>query len=286
MGTAKTGGNLTMWQWLMFSKHLQELNFEQLGEAVAELGFDGVDLTVRPNGHIEPDQATQKLPHAVATLQRFRLSVPMITTHFTDPNEPFVKEVFTVAADCGVQFIKLGYWRYSTFGTLRALMDEVRRSLDGFAQLAERYGICVAVHTHSGAYLTASPFVLAELLRPFDAQRVAAYADSGHLAVEGGLMGWQQGLEWLGEKVRVVGCKDFAWVNEQGSWRVKVVPVGDGIVQWRAFFRCLHQMGFDGLISVHSEYAGWNAQQVIAQTRDDLQRLKAWAMEGQNTSDR
>jgi sugar phosphate isomerase/epimerase len=99
-------------------------------------------------------------------------------------------------------------------------------------------------------------------------------------------MGWQQGLEWLGGKVRVVGCKDFAWVNEQGSWRVKVVPVGDGIVQWRAFFRCLHQMGFDGLISVHSEYAGWNAQQVIAQTRDDLQRLKAWAMEGQNTSDR
>jgi hypothetical protein len=45
-------------------------------------------------------------------------------------------------------------------------------------------------------------------------------------------------------------------------------------------------MGFDGLISVHSEYTGWNAQQVIAQTRDDLQRLKAWAMEGQNTSDR
>jgi len=269
-----------MWQWLMFSKHLQELNFEQLGEAVADLGFDGVDLSVRPGGHIEPADAARKLPHAVNTLQRYHLTVPMLTTHFTDPAEPFVREVFSTAADCGVRFIKLGYWRYSTFGTLRMLMDEVQRTLDGFAQLAERYGVCVVVHTHSGSYLTASPFVLAELLRPFDTQQVAAYADAGHLAVEGGLMGWQQGLEWLGGKVRVVGCKDFAWVNEQGAWRVKVVPVGDGIVQWRSFFRCLHQMGFEGLISVHSEYAGWNAQQVIAQTRSDFQRLKAWAMEG------
>ncbi len=38
------------WQWLMFSKHLQALNFEQLGEAVAAIGFDGVDLTVREGG--------------------------------------------------------------------------------------------------------------------------------------------------------------------------------------------------------------------------------------------
>lgn len=274
-----------MWQWLMFSKHLQALNFEQLGATVAELGFDGVDLTLRPGGHIEPVEAAQKLPQAIATLQRFHLSVPMITTHLTDPTEPFVGEVFAVAADWGVQFIKLGYWHYSTFGTLRTLMDEVCHTLDKFAQLAERYGVCVVVHTHSGGYLTASPFVLAELLRPFDSQRVAAYADAGHLAVEGGLMGWQQGLEWLGEKVRVAGCKDFAWVNEQGVWRVKVVPIGDGIVQWRAFFRCLHQMGFDGPISVHSEYSGWNAQQVIAQTRNDFQRLKIWAVEGQNASD-
>lgn len=271
------------WQWLMFSKHLQELDFARLGEVVAGMGFDGIDLTVRSGGHIEPADAKSRLPVAVETFRRFNLSLPMITTNFVDAAEPFAEEVFAVASDCGVKFIKLGYWRYRDFGSLRQLIGIARKSLEGIAKMAERYKICAVVHTHSGNFLTASPFVLAELLDGFDPKFIAAYVDAGHIFVEGGLMGWQQGMEAIAEKIRVVACKDFAWFKEDGRWGAKVVPIGEGIVRWREFFACLRKLGFDGPISVHSEYAGWTTEQVIAQTRKDLPILKRFASESDNS---
>ena len=36
----------------IFSKHLQWLDFEDVGKYVRDLGFDGVDLAVRKNGHV------------------------------------------------------------------------------------------------------------------------------------------------------------------------------------------------------------------------------------------
>src|SRR5215213_6799677 len=39
---------------VMFSKHLAELAWADLGQAVRQAGFDGVDLTVRPGGHVLP----------------------------------------------------------------------------------------------------------------------------------------------------------------------------------------------------------------------------------------
>ncbi len=271
------------WQWLMFSKHLQELDFERLGEVVAEMGFDGVDLTVRNGGHIEPADAKTQLPIAAKTLQKFKLSLPMITTNFVNADEPFANEVFSVAADCGVKFIKLGYWRYRDFGSLRQLVSAAKKSLEGITRLSERHGICAVVHTHSGNFLTASPFVLAELLEGFDPKFVAAYVDAGHIFVEGGLMGWQQGMEAIADKIRVVACKDYAWFKEGERWNAKVVPIGEGIVRWREFFACLRKLGFDGPISVHSEYEGWTTEQVIAQTRKDLPILKRFASESDNS---
>lgn len=258
----------------MFSKHLQELDFEQLGKVVSEMGFDGVDLTVRRNGHIEPENVKTHLPVAAKTVQKFKLSLSMITTGIIDASEPFALDIFATAAECGVKFIKLGYWRYFEFGSLREIVDAAKRSIEGIAELAKRYNICAVVHTHSGSFLTASPFVLAELLKDFDPEVVGAYVDSGHIFVEGGLMGWQQGLEVLADKIRVVACKDFAWFRENGKWKVKVVPIGKGIVRWREFFACLRQMGFEGPISVHSEYEGWTTERVISQTRKDLSLLK------------
>ena len=43
-------------KWMMFIKHLQTLPLPEAGRAIQGLGFEGVDLTVRPNGSVEPDR--------------------------------------------------------------------------------------------------------------------------------------------------------------------------------------------------------------------------------------
>ena len=52
----------------IFSKHLQFVQGAELAKAAADLGFDGVDITVRKGGHILPENVKQTLPPLVATL--------------------------------------------------------------------------------------------------------------------------------------------------------------------------------------------------------------------------
>ena len=51
----------------LFSKHLPELR-ERARKAVKEAGFDGVDLTVRAQGHVLPEKAADDLPRAVEAI--------------------------------------------------------------------------------------------------------------------------------------------------------------------------------------------------------------------------
>lgn len=39
----------------LFTKPLHWMNYDQLAESVAKMGLDGLDLTVRPQGHVLPE---------------------------------------------------------------------------------------------------------------------------------------------------------------------------------------------------------------------------------------
>src|SRR5690349_15293313 len=54
-------------RFMMFSKHLQSLPLQTAAQKVRELGFEGLDLTVRPGGFVEPAQVQERLPEAIAT---------------------------------------------------------------------------------------------------------------------------------------------------------------------------------------------------------------------------
>jgi len=104
---------------VMFSKVLQPLgSMEKTADVIADLGFDGVDLTVREKGHIEPQDAAKMLPEAVKIFEKRNLKIGMITTNITDISSPCAEEIIKTAADCGIKYLKLGYWRYDGFGTI------------------------------------------------------------------------------------------------------------------------------------------------------------------------
>src|SRR5947207_3115697 len=63
-----------------FSKHLPGMDAARLGRTLKSLGFAGVDLTVRPGGHVDPKRVAQDLPPFVAGIRKEGLTVPMITT--------------------------------------------------------------------------------------------------------------------------------------------------------------------------------------------------------------
>ena len=267
---------------VMFSKMYHSLSVADAGKVIKDMGFDGVDLTVRPEGHVLPENAATELPGALKTLRDMGLSTPMITTSITDASAPFAEDIMATASANGITLLKLGYWNYLGFGNLTAQMDSAKRDLDTLAPLAEKHGVCLCLHTHSGPYLTAMPGLLRELIEDRSPDNFGAYVDLGHMNIEGGLSGWELGLDMLADRIRIVAAKGAGWFYEAGfagarpKWERKLMPARESAVHWEEAFTYLKQAGFDGPVSVHSEYEGGHSWRVLdvdgitAQTREDV----------------
>jgi sugar phosphate isomerase/epimerase len=273
-------------QLVMFTKHLQEFPVAEAAKRVKAMGFDGLDLTVRPGGHVVPERVGVELPKAVADARAEGLTVPMISTAITAATSPHSEAILAAAAHDDIRKIKLGYWNIPKGGTLRQALDQSRRELDGLEKLAETYHVTLGIHNHSGpGYVNCQPAVLWTILRDRDPDRIASYFDAGHAAVEGGNGGWSQSFDLLSPQIRMIAIKDFAWKSEPGKpkavWHDLQVPLRDGIVPWPAFFERLSHTTFDGPISLHSEYQGkhsWRdltTAELIEQTAADLALVKA-----------
>ncbi len=94
----------------IFSKHLPELGYHDLGKVASQMGFDGVDLTVRKGGHVLPERAAGDLPRAVEAIRAHQLTVPMITTEIVDARASDTRPILQAASSCGVKLWKTG-WR-------------------------------------------------------------------------------------------------------------------------------------------------------------------------------
>ena len=78
----------------LFSKHLQFLDYNKMSIAAAEMGFDGLDLTVRKNGHVLPENVVEDLPKAVTAMKKYGLAPKMITTNVWDAQDIVNQNVF------------------------------------------------------------------------------------------------------------------------------------------------------------------------------------------------
>lgn len=271
-------------QLIMFTKMLKnigKLTLDQAGDHMAAMGFGGADLTVREDGYVLPEEVKKRLPEAVEELKSKGLDVPMITTNVTDANRGYARDIFKTASDCGVKYIKLGYWDYEGFGRAKDQIRTMQSDLNGIYRLSEECSLTAAVHIHSGNYLSSNAAVLWMLLRDYDPHYLGAYIDPGHMAVEGGITGWRIGMDLLQENTRMVAVKDFGWFREGDSgktgkkgWRADIVPLSEGLVPWAEVFQYLRGMAFEGPISLHSEYDNYSFEDLIRQTREDLRYVK------------
>lgn len=267
----------------MFTKMLKNignLELEEAADRIADIGFDGADLVVRPDGYVLPEKASKELPGAIQILESRDLAVPMITTDITNADDGFAQEIFSSASKSGVEFIKLGYWKYEGFGKIKSQIEKAHEQLKGIERLSREYGVTAAIHTHSGPFLSANPAVVLMLLQSHDPKYICAYIDPGHLLAQTGPTGWEMGIDILREYVRLVAIKNFWYfrvVDEktgEGKWERRMLPLREELVPWPQVFKYLKAIGFDGNVSLHSEYEGFTLEELIHQTREDLRYLK------------
>jgi sugar phosphate isomerase/epimerase len=272
----------------IFSKHLLFLQGAQLAQAAASMGFDGIDLTVRKGGHVEPSRVKQDLSGLVAIIRQHGLEVPMLTTDIADTSSAYVEDILQCMSELNIRHYRWGGFKYTDDRSIPAQLDSLKPRVAKLAALNARYHVCAMYHTHSGLNLVGAPiWDLHELLTGFDPAAVGVNYDIGHATVEGGFGGWIDSFRVTGPYVRGVAVKDFLWEkNAHGQWRPAWKPLGQGMVNFPKFFQMIAASQFSGPLQLHFEYplqgadqgmkAVSNPQEVFTTMRRDLQQLRGY----------
>jgi L-ribulose-5-phosphate 3-epimerase len=239
-------------KFCFFSKHLSDLSVPDLASAVIDMGYDAIDLTVRPGGHVLPEKVTDDLPRALDTIRTKGTSVAMITTGLVSPTEPTARPILQAAAKAGIKLVKPGYWKYA-LKDVRAEISSMAKDVAGLAALAKEYGVELGVHNHTG-YIGASIWDLAPHMDTLDAHAVGYYFDPRHAVVEGGGVGWKTATLLVVPRLKMIAVKDFYWEKQGGTWKIKSCPIGEGMVEWPWFASTIVASKFAGPISQHFEY--------------------------------
>jgi sugar phosphate isomerase/epimerase len=239
-------------QYCFFSKHLPDLDWNDLAAATIDMGFDAIDLTVRAKGHVLPERVVDDLPRAADAIRARGTTIGMITTEVTAASQPAAAAIFATAARIGVPLIKVGYWKY-TLADVRAEVAAMGRDLAGLAALAQQHRVTLGVHNHQG-YIGGALWDIAPHVERLDARAIGYYFDPRHAVVEGGGGTWKAATQLVSSRLRMIAVKDAFWEKGPRGWEIRNCPMGEGMVDWPWFAAAMAKAAFAGPISVHLEY--------------------------------
>ena len=269
----------------VFSKHLQFLDYEAMAETAAEIGFDGVDLTVRgrKGAHVLPENVEEDLPRAVEAIRGAGLEVPMMATDITDPKAAQTKTVLETASDLGIRHYRMGKFSYPEETSVEEALQAYKAPMRQLAKLNEQFGIHGDYQNHAGTRVGGPVWDLWMLLDGLDPAWIGCQYDIRHATVEGA-RSWPVGLDLMASYVGTLTIKDFRWTQEDGGWVVENVPLGEGMVDFASFFEQLKAHQISVPMSMHFEYDMVEAEEAVSQVehrqgvmrsmRRDLQHLR------------
>lgn len=237
----------------VFSKHLQFLDYDEMAETAAEIGFDGVDIPVRPKGHVLPENVARDLPKAVRAVEKAGLKVPMITTAISDADDKRTHAVLEQASVLGVKYYRPNWFPYDFEKGIIPSLDVWKKRIEKLAKLNSKYGIRASYQNHAGMQIGASLWDSWYMLKDLDHPDFGLQFDIRHAVVEGG-RSWPVSLQLVAPFINTLVIKDFHWGKIDGKWELINVPVGAGMVDFNRYFKMLDALGIGGPISMHFEY--------------------------------
>ena len=245
-------------QFSVFTKPWK-MPIPELGTFVAGLGFDGIELPVRPGYPVTPENV-EDLPQAARQLGREGVRIMSIAG-------PTDERTLAACAEAGVPIIRVclgigddGYM---------ASEARIQRQYDELVPLLEKYGVTIGVQNHCGRNV-ASAMGLRHLIEKYDPRHVGAVLDAGHTALQGEDPELAIDIVW--SHLCLVNFKNAIWRRTTGpeaetvEWKTYWIAGNMGLAHWPRYAAELQRRGYQGAICLTAEYSDHDAvDRLIAQ---------------------
>lgn len=266
--TAEGSPNVDALEVHIFSKHLQFLPYRTVGEKAAELGFAGVDLTVRPNGHVEPENVAEKLPEAVEEIRKGGSVCKLITTAVESAEKAEDLAVLQAASKAGVQSYRCNWFEYNPDQTMEESLLFYQKQVRALSELNRSLNLVGCYQNHAGTAIGSSIWEVKKILETALPDHFGSQFDIRHATVEGGLS-WPNSLRLIHPYIRTIVLKDFKWAKVKGKWVTENVPIGEGMIDFKKYFALLKQYKIRVPVCLHMEYALGGAEHGHRQIHGD-----------------
>ncbi len=241
--------NLENFKFSLFTK-AWKMQLQELAAFVADLGFDGIELPVRPGYQVEPGRVSQDLPVAVKLLTEqgkriFSIAGP------TDEK--------TIAA-CGEQSIPLIRIMIEIPSGVRyqVALDETRRRFDLLIPNLEKHRVTIGIQNHCGRFVSNSSELM-RLLSGYDVRHFCVVWDPGHEA----LCGTEPdlALDMVESHLGMVNLKNAVKRQKRESaqgvteWQTWWTSGKEGFANWPRVAEELKKREWKGIICLCAEYS-------------------------------
>jgi len=174
------------------------------------IGFDGVDITVRAEGHVSARACGEGSSRSRGSDPPRRPAGAMITSDIMSVDTPHAEAVLKTASQLGIRYYRWGWLTYPPDKGIAERLEEYRPQVKALAELNQKHQICGMYHTHSGPGLVGAPvWDLWHLFQGLDPRWVGVNYDIGHATVEGGYAGWIDSSRLVMNQMRGIALKDF-----------------------------------------------------------------------------
>lgn len=221
-----------------------------LGEMLAGLGVDGLELPVRPGYPVNPDNVAEELPKAARVLASFGQRIYSIAG-------PTDETTIAACGAAGVPTIRVCEKIDLKVGYMESV-NQIRQRYEALVPALSRHHVQIGLQNHAGNNV-GSAIGIIHAIGQSDPKHVGAVLDMAHCGLAGEPEEMAIDIAW--SHLCMVNLKNAFRMRlggpevEEAEWRVYWTTGRYGYASWRKTAEVLKRRGYTGPICLAAEYS-------------------------------
>ena len=221
----------------------------ELARHVRDLGFDGIELPIRPTYQVEPDSIETQLPQAVKILADHGLKILSAAASADE-------RTIAACGQCGVKIIRV--CEHTPYEQDYADCEkQIIRKYEALVPLLDRHQVTIGLQNHCDDFI---PHMAGcrEIARHFMPRQVGIVWDVAHCALNGEDPEIAADIAW--PSLAMVNWKNAFWQRTNGpdaevaTWQYYWTTGRQGKAPWERCAAELIKRNYQGVICLCAEY--------------------------------